>query len=77
MASVLFHDCAVKAAVGESDPWHNSLRVKRIQGTPRRLGDDVELERPRRGATWQWTEIDGEPAILWRRVGTQAVFDKP
>jgi hypothetical protein len=28
-------------------------------------------------ATFEWTEIEAEPAIRWRRVGGHEIFDAP
>jgi hypothetical protein len=28
-------------------------------------------------ATFEWIEIDGEPAIHWRRIGGHGIFDSP
>jgi hypothetical protein len=28
-------------------------------------------------ATWEWVEIDGQPAVRWRRVGTHEIFKSP
>lgn len=28
-------------------------------------------------ATFELVEIDGEPAIRWRRIGTHAIYDEP
>ena len=67
----------MRAAAGEPDPWHNSLRVKAVQRVPGVWEMTWSWNNPDGRATWQWTEIDGEPAILWRRVGTHAVFGNP
>lgn len=56
--------------------FRNGLRVKRVQGTP----DVWELTwAPDGRATWAYGEeiIPGEPHIIWRRVGTHAIFDQP
>ncbi len=28
-------------------------------------------------ATFEWDQIEGEPAIRWRRIGTHAIFPDP
>jgi len=67
----------VKAAAGESAPWHNSLRVRHVEGASGVWEMTWSWNDPDGRATWEWIEIDGEPAILWRRVGTHAVLDGP
>jgi hypothetical protein len=34
------------------------------------------MKDPDGRATWEWVEIDGEPAIRWRRVGDHGVLDR-
>lgn len=76
-AAGAFNDAAERAARGEDRPWPKGLRVKRVRGT-----DDVwemtwSMHDPDGRATWQWTTIDGEPAVLWRRLGDHAIFGRP
>lgn len=73
----MFHDAAVRAASGQSNPWPSGLRVKRVTGT-----DDVwemtwKFKNPDGRATWQWVRIDGEPGIRWRRVGSHTILGDP
>lgn len=72
-----FHDAAVRAAAGEDDPWPNSQRVRRVQGAPGVWEMTWSRNDPDGRATWEWVEIDGEPGIRWRRVGTHAIFSNP
>lgn len=76
-AASAFNEAAERAARGEDRPWPNGLRVKRVRGT-----DDVwemtwSMRDPDGRATWQWTTVDGDPAVLWRRLGDHAIFDRP
>lgn len=52
------------------------LRVKRVRGT-----DDVwEMTWAGNGrATWQYGPevIEGEPHVIWRRIGTHDIFQTP
>jgi hypothetical protein len=67
----------VRAVAGEADPWHNSLRVKRVVGAPDVWEMTWSWSEPDGRATWEWVEIAGEPGIRWRRVGTHAIFRSP
>lgn len=58
------------------EPFRQGLRVKRVQGT------DAIFEMTWAGngrATFEYGEeqIEGEPHIVWRRVGTHEVFGQP
>lgn len=56
--------------------FRKSLRVKKVQGHR----DIYELTwAPDGRATWEYGDAhrDGEPHILWRRVSTHKIFDRP
>ncbi len=56
--------------------FRKSLRVKKVQG----CSDIFELTwAPDGRATWQYgdEQREGEPHILWRRVGTHKIFNRP
>jgi hypothetical protein len=72
-----FHEAAVRAAAGEANPWPAGLRVKRVQGKSRVWEMTWSMDNPDGRATWEWTEIDGEPAVRWRRIGTHQIFTDP
>ena len=76
-AARVFHDGAVRAAAGKDKPWPNSMRVKTVQGARGVWEMTWSMNDPDGRATWEWTEIDGEPAIRWRRVGDHNVFGNP
>lgn len=73
----VFQPAAERAAAGEANPWPNSLRVKRVQGHSGVWEMTWSMDDPDGRATWEWTEIDGEPAVLWRRIGTHRIFADP
>lgn len=57
--------------------FRKGLRVKRIQGNK---GEIWEMTwAPDGRATWEYGEEvrQGEPHIIWRRVGTHSIFDQP
>jgi hypothetical protein len=72
-----FHAAAVRAAAGEANPWPRGLRVKRVQGRSGVWEMTWSMDNPDGRATWEWTEIDDEPAVLWRRIGTHRIFTDP
>lgn len=57
-------------------PFRNGLRVKGIQGAK---GIFEMSWAPDGRATFQYgpERQDGEPHIIWRRVGTHEIFDSP
>jgi hypothetical protein len=62
---------------GESAPWPRGLRIKPVQGAPGVWEMTWSFRNPDGRATWESVQVDGEPAIRWRRVGTHDVFDGP
>lgn len=73
-----FHDAA-EAFVSTKNPgsWPARLRVKPMVGAPGIFEMTWSFSGPDGRATFQWTEIEGEPAILWRRIGGHDIFRKP
>jgi hypothetical protein len=67
----------VRAAAGGDDPWHPSLRVKRVVGAPEVWEMSWSWKDPDGRATWEWVEIGGERGVRWRRVGPHAIFKRP
>lgn len=57
--------------------WPKGLRVKRVQGATGIWEMTWSFAGPDGRATFEWVEIDGEPAIRWRRVGSLAIFSDP
>lgn len=54
-----------------------NLRVKKVEGAPGIWEMTWSFSGPDGRATFEWTTIDGEPAIRWRRVGRHQNFAKP
>jgi hypothetical protein len=70
---------AVRAFVADLQagrPFRPGLRVKRVEGAP---GIFEMTWAPDGRATFQYGEPlrEGEPHVIWRRVGTHAVFGDP
>ena len=54
-----------------------ALRVKPIAGAPGIFEMTWSFAGPDGRATFEWIEIEGEPAIRWRRVGGHRVLREP
>lgn len=72
-----FHPAAVAHAADPSSRWPKSLRVKSVQGAPGIWELTWSFSGPDGRATFEWIEIEGEPAIFWRRVGGHEIFGEP
>ena len=57
--------------------WPRSLRVKDVEGAPGIWEMTWSFSGPDGRATFEWREFDGEPGILWRRVGGHEIFADP
>lgn len=60
----------------EAGRFRNGLRVKGIQGA----SDIFEMTwAPDGRATFEYGPVvaDGEPHVIWRRIGTHAIFKQP
>ena len=57
--------------------WPAHLRVKKVEGAPGTWELTWSFAGPDGRATFEVVEIDGEPAIRWRRVGGHDVFRNP
>lgn len=54
--------------------WPKGLRVKRLADTPGVWEFTWSMSDPDGRATFEWIVIDGEAAVLWRRVGDHSIF---
>jgi hypothetical protein len=73
----LFHDCAEAYVAGVQDPWHPSLRVRPMVDTGGIWEMTWNFRRPDGRATWEWTTINGEAAVRWRRCGGHRIYKNP
>lgn len=71
-----FNAAAERAAAGENNPWPSSMRVKPIQRAEGVWELTWSMNDPDGRATWEWAEVDGDPAVRWRRIGDHSVLDK-
>jgi hypothetical protein len=51
------------------------LRVKPIVAAPGLFEMTWSFSGPDGRATFEWIDLDGEPAVRWRRVGGHRIFD--
>jgi hypothetical protein len=62
--------------------WPASLRVKPVVNAPGVFEMTWNFSGPDGRATWEWTTVvvtDGstQPAVRWRRLGSQRIFREP
>lgn len=57
--------------------WPSALRIKAVKSAPGILEITWSFSSPDGRATFELIEIDGEPAIRWRRIGDHRVFREP
>jgi hypothetical protein len=72
-----FHPACERRRVDPASPWPRSLRVKGVEGAPGIWEMTWSFAGPDGRATFEWIEIEGEPAIRWRRIGGHAIFGTP
>ncbi len=58
-------------------PWPGSLRVKSIVGAPGIFEMTWSVSGPDGRATFEWMQLDGAPAVRWRRIGTHRILRAP
>lgn len=58
-------------------PWPAGLRVKSVQGAHGVWEMTWSFAGADGRATFEWAQIDCQPAIRWRRVGGHAIFSDP
>jgi len=63
-----------------SDPgtaWPAGLRVGHLEGHSSVWEMTWNFAGPDLRSTFEWVEIDGEPAVRWRRIGRHAIYKNP
>jgi hypothetical protein len=64
-------------ATEPSARWPAALRVRDVEGAPEILELTFNFSGPDLRATSEWTHIDGELAVRWRRIGGHRIFNEP
>ncbi|MFI5255449.1 MAG: hypothetical protein ACHQ15_08340 [Candidatus Limnocylindrales bacterium] len=72
-----FHPACERRRANPAAPWPKALRVRDVQGAPGIWEITWSFAGPDGRATFEWIEIDGEPAIRWRRIGGHAILGAP
>jgi hypothetical protein len=72
-----FHPACERLRANPGAAWPKRLRVRSVQGAPGIWEMTWSFAGPDGRATFEWIEIDGEPAIRWRRIGGHAIFGTP
>jgi hypothetical protein len=72
-----FHPACQRRQDDPSAAWPAALRVRRVEGAPGVWEMTWSFAGPDGRATFEWVEIDGEPAIRWRRIGGHSIFRTP
>jgi hypothetical protein len=57
--------------------WPARLRVRKVEGIAKVWEITWSFSGPDGRATFEYFDLDGEPAILWRRIGTHDIFKAP
>ena len=57
--------------------WPAGLRVKAVRGAAGIWEMTWNFSGPDGRATFEWVELDGTPAIRWRRIGDHSIFSNP
>ena len=58
-----------------STPFPDRLRVKAIVAAPGLFEMTWSFSGPDGRATFEWMDLDGEPAVRWRRVGGHRILE--
>lgn len=72
-----FHPACERRRLDPSAPWPRKLRVRDIEGAPGLWEMTWSFSGPDGRATFEWIEVDGEPGIRWRRIGSHSIFRDP
>jgi hypothetical protein len=64
-------------AAEPSTKWPASLRVRDVEGAPGILELTFNFSGPDIRATFEWTRIEDQLAVRWRRIGGHEIFREP
>jgi hypothetical protein len=72
---------AINRAYASSDRWPPrwpaNLRIRLLSGHPGIWEMTWSFAGPDGRATFEIVDVDGEPAIRWRRIGGHEIFAEP
>ena len=74
-----FNAAADDVAAQGFDPhrWPSALRVHDLRGAPGVWSVTFNFVGPDLRATFEWASSDGEPTVLWRRIGRHPIYRAP
>jgi len=72
-----FHPACERRRTDPAAAWPGGLRVRGVAGASGVWEMTWSFAGPGGRATFEWVEIDGEPAVRWRRIGGHAIFGEP
>ncbi len=70
-----FNEAAERAVAGDDGPWPKGMRVKSVKSARGVWELTWSMNHPDGRATWEWADVDGEPAIRWRCIGDHGILD--
>jgi len=77
----LAEDFLPTVAAYEADPagfvWPKSLRFERLQEAGGICAVSWSFAGPDGRATFQFSVVDGEPVVVWRRIGHHNIYKQP
>ena len=69
--------CDAYVARRGAQRWPAAPRVKPLTSAPGVWGMTWSFAGPDGRATFQFLTGEGEPAVLWRRIGTHTIYSRP
>jgi hypothetical protein len=72
-----FNAAAERAGAGVDRPWPKGLRVKPVKSAAGVWELTRGMNDPDGRARWEWAQVDGQPAVRWRRFGDHGVLGNP
>jgi hypothetical protein len=72
-----FVPAADRIAADPAAKWPSGLRVRDVEGAAGIWEMTWSFSGPDGRATFEWTQVGGERAIRWRRVGGHSIFNDP
>jgi hypothetical protein len=64
-------------AANPATPWPRSLRVKSVEQAPGIFEMTWSFSGPDGRTTFEWIQLDGAPALRWRRIGFHRILRAP
>ena len=72
-----FNPACERRRVDPAAGWPGKLRIKAVSGAAGIWEMTGSFAGPDGRATFEWIELEGEPAVRWRRIGGHVVLAEP